>query len=308
MAINYNNVGQELNKADYIVRLIAFLTDTVILGTFMIVVNLVMIVSSYLCTGTIFWGSAGFHISLMLLIVFICSVLYSVVSISVWGATIGKSLMGIEVVTIQGRELTFKQIICREFIGRTLCKLSLFAGFAMVFYNEEGFGFHDKLANTMVVKKGENFMELAVGKEILKDALLKGSDEERYNRIYNRGINAKLSGGAVEFQENQMPATPIDPSQLRMQMSQFAEQAVVPQQMLGFDIYGQQQQNINGYGVMGEVLVEQQMPVMLNDGFLNQEIYMEQTYEMGVYQDALQSVVEEHSLMEECQQHLQFHT
>lgn len=335
MAINYHNIEQELNKADYIVRIIAFLIDTVILGSFTLIVNLLMVVSSYLTSGAIFWGSVGFHTSLMLLIVFISCVLYSVISVCVCGATIGKYLMRIEVVTIQGRELTLKQIICREFIGRTLCKLSLFSGFAMMFYNEEGFGFHDKIAGTMVVKKGEDLMELAVGKEILKKALLENSDEERYNRIYNRGINAKLSGGGrtngEQYQPQESVSVPgesmglhvpqfpehlgvpqqvVTPQHVEGNMSQmgyYQEQYQMPAQELPFlqeipqgEMYGfveQQVMPMDGYGMIPEQVVS-----------VEQQMFMEQAHEMVSYQEALQNVVDEHSLMDECQQQLQFHT
>lgn len=312
MAINYHNVEQELNKADYIVRIMAYLIDVAILGALTILINLIMIVSSYIITDSIFWGTVGYHLALMLLIVIFASMAYGVVSLCSYGATVGKHLMKIEVVSLKGRELTFKQVVTREFVGKTMCKLTGFTGFATMFYNEEGFGLHDKLAGTMVIQKGEDLMELVAEREAVRKVMSQAMDDERYNRIYNRGINARLrgtSGEEVQQQNNwgynqqydQGQVVPNDPSQLRMQMSQFAEQVVVPQ-----DSYIQPMEMYNP-----EYMYEGQPMVMENNipsnNMMQEPMYMGQNYEMGGYQEALQSVVDEQSLMEECQQHLQFH-
>lgn len=288
MAINYHNVGQELNKADYIVRILAFLIDIILLSAFTVLVNLLMVASSYIYNGTAFWISIGYHFCIMLMIVFISCGLYSVIAVATSGATIGKHLMRIEVVTIKGRDLTLKQIICREFIGRTICKITLFSGFAMMFYNEDGFGFHDKLAGTMVVKKGEDLMELAVGKEIIRNALKEGEDAERYNRIYNRGINAKLSGG------NMIMSQPIQQEFQQMNMS-YHQNVVQP--------YGMPVQYSNQY-----VQPQNGMTDGYNANGMYNGVQQPNMMEVYGYQEALQSVVDEHSLMDECQQHVQFYS
>ncbi|WP_017257073.1 RDD family protein [Pedobacter arcticus] len=66
-------------------------------------------------------------------------------------ATIGKKLLSIKVVNMQGLNPSLKQNINRN-ISKIISTLPLFAGYFYLFLNKQQQTLHDKLANTLVVK------------------------------------------------------------------------------------------------------------------------------------------------------------
>jgi uncharacterized RDD family membrane protein YckC len=71
-------------------------------------------------------------------------------------ATIGKMVLGIEVVNEEGGKISFKQATGR-FLGKILSVVLFFIGFIMVAFTEKKQGLHDKLANTYVIKSKMDF-------------------------------------------------------------------------------------------------------------------------------------------------------
>lgn len=68
------------------------------------------------------------------------------------GATLGKQAMGIKVVTASGQPIDYKTAALR-YIGYIISGLALGLGFIWVLFDEKKQGWHDKIANTYVVKK-----------------------------------------------------------------------------------------------------------------------------------------------------------
>lgn len=66
-------------------------------------------------------------------------------------ATIGKKLLAIKVVNMQGLTPSLKQNINRN-ISKIISVLPLFAGYFYLFLNKQQQTLHDKVANTLVVK------------------------------------------------------------------------------------------------------------------------------------------------------------
>jgi uncharacterized RDD family membrane protein YckC len=76
--------------------------------------------------------------------------LYPMVFWMLTGQTIGKAVMGLRVVQIQGKPITFS-VALRRLVGYYLSALFLFLGFLWVFVDDRRQGWHDKLAGTCVV-------------------------------------------------------------------------------------------------------------------------------------------------------------
>lgn len=192
-----NIMQEEVKKADYFVRFIAYLIDTLVMSAVAIIINVIVLVVGLIFIGTEYLSLLLFHISWVVLLVACTNLLYKVISISVWGATLGKYIMKIEVISTKGKDLTFWQILCREVIGKNISKFILGTGFALVLVDEKRRALHDCIASTLVIAVEEDPMKLAIGKELEKRNQSILSDDIRFNKIYNYGINSKLSGGAV---------------------------------------------------------------------------------------------------------------
>lgn len=67
------------------------------------------------------------------------------------GQTLGKRIFGLKVVHISGRSLGLSQAFVR-WIGYFLCALSLSIGFFWIAFDKNKRGWHDRIANSFVVK------------------------------------------------------------------------------------------------------------------------------------------------------------
>ena len=67
------------------------------------------------------------------------------------GATIGKNVMKIKVVTTEGKPVNYQKAIIR-YLGYIVSGLPVFLGFLWVLWDDKKQGFHDKIAGTVVVK------------------------------------------------------------------------------------------------------------------------------------------------------------
>ena len=71
---------------------------------------------------------------------------------SVKQATLGKMVLGLKVTDINGKKISFARATGRYF-AKILSAIILFIGFIMVAFTEKKQGLHDKLADTLVVRK-----------------------------------------------------------------------------------------------------------------------------------------------------------
>jgi uncharacterized RDD family membrane protein YckC len=69
-----------------------------------------------------------------------------------YGATPGKMILGLKIISNDLQPLTYGQAIGRYF-GYVLSSLLLFGGFIMIAFRKDNRGLHDILANTRVVYK-----------------------------------------------------------------------------------------------------------------------------------------------------------
>lgn len=67
------------------------------------------------------------------------------------GATLGKQVMKIKVVTENGKALDYKTATLR-YLGYFVSSVALFVGFLWIVWDEKKQGWHDKIARTVVIK------------------------------------------------------------------------------------------------------------------------------------------------------------
>ena len=77
--------------------------------------------------------------------------IYAILMLNYYGATLGKRLLGIKVVSENGKRPSILDLIIRESIGKFLSTIVLGLGFILAGFDKKKQGWHDKLAKTVVV-------------------------------------------------------------------------------------------------------------------------------------------------------------
>ncbi len=67
------------------------------------------------------------------------------------GKTIGKKIIGIEVISATGGKITLRQAIKRELLGKILSGILMGTGFFIVIFSKNKQALHDKIAKTFVI-------------------------------------------------------------------------------------------------------------------------------------------------------------
>jgi len=170
--------GYQGYYAGFASRLLAMIIDTVILV--LVYVGLTWFISvsvKFLPIGRVF----GFSLSALLgeegsgqlvstetvIAVFTLStIVYYVFFWMMTGQTLGMMLLGLRVVTVEGRRLTVWRAILR-FLGYMIAALPFFLGFAWILVDNRRQGWHDKIAGTYVAyiwaaKPDERFLVSAM--------------------------------------------------------------------------------------------------------------------------------------------------
>ncbi len=127
-------------------RVIAFILDGLIAATFAKTIT--------------FFALKGFHLTGTKEVVLTYAVSFVVIPLLYWtfltlqlGATPGKKMMGLRIVTVaHTTDLTLKQMLLREVVGRWASLLPLGLGYLWVSWDKERKTFHDMIAGTRVVE------------------------------------------------------------------------------------------------------------------------------------------------------------
>jgi uncharacterized RDD family membrane protein YckC len=93
-------------------------------------------------------GVVGVLLGLVIGIVYWCGM-----ESSARQATLGKMAVGIKVTDLNGNRISFGRALGRYF-AKIISAIILLIGFLMVAWTEKKQGLHDKIAGTLVVKKG----------------------------------------------------------------------------------------------------------------------------------------------------------
>lgn len=80
---------------------------------------------------------------------------YFVLTTKLLAQTLGKMIMGLRVVLLNGEPLDWKSVIFREWIGRYISAVFML-GYIVIAFNPKKQGFHDMFSDTVVVLEKRN--------------------------------------------------------------------------------------------------------------------------------------------------------
>ncbi len=129
-----------VERAGFWIRFVALLVDSLILS----VVASILIAPLYLILGE---SGAGVGYFIYLIIALVYAPYFWVTR----GATPGKQLLGLRVVSTTGGPLTVGQAIVR-YLGYIVSGAVCYIGFIWAAFDDNKQGWHDKIANTYVIK------------------------------------------------------------------------------------------------------------------------------------------------------------
>ena len=145
------NESNEIFYAGFFARFAAFITD-------MLFVNLLLIPVRVICFFTSLGSPAPFMDTPVFfsktpfdLLVWAFTALYFILLTRLRGATFGKSLFRLKVVSCEERDLTWIEVIFRETAGRFLSTVILMIGYLMMIPDREKQALHDMLSDTRVI-------------------------------------------------------------------------------------------------------------------------------------------------------------
>ena len=137
----------EFEYAGFWIRVGASAIDTVILLMFILPISMMIYGDAFWENESLLMGPADFLVNW---------VSPAVVTIVFWlykSATPGKMMLGLKVVhSDTGEPLSLGQAIGR-YLGYIVAMIPLFIGFVWVGFDKKKQGWHDKLANSIVIKK-----------------------------------------------------------------------------------------------------------------------------------------------------------
>lgn len=152
---NIQQVGQTnipvppVKYAGFGIRWVAFIVDGLIIG-----IPLFLIYLTIFSLNTFSVPEDDIIIPIIQTIInLIFTYSYFIITTYFKGATFGKMMVGIHVVSADGSRPSFGGIFLRETVGRFLSGLLLFIGYIMVFFTQKKQSLHDKIAKTVVIYK-----------------------------------------------------------------------------------------------------------------------------------------------------------
>ncbi len=138
-----NEASKEVyTKGTLIERLTAFMIDEAVLLIPLLLIQYIVLTLTSLPSRNI--------ISIILQVILIYG--YNILFIAKDGATIGKKMMRLKVVTVKYGKVNFTHAVIRETVGKWISELVFELGYLWVLINKKRQGWHDTIAGTLVVK------------------------------------------------------------------------------------------------------------------------------------------------------------
>lgn len=150
--------------AGFFVRLAAYLLDSFIVGAALLMVRIPIWISEWISPDNIVVRDLIFSYSLADIVLYVLGVLYFIILTYKTGATVGKRMLHIRVVSAEDRKLTLFEVIYRETVGRFLSALVANVGYFMIGIHKDKRGLHDLLSDTKVIYYHEKkvYVETAI--------------------------------------------------------------------------------------------------------------------------------------------------
>ena len=137
--------------AGFFVRLTAFLVDMIIVNAALLVIRIPMWILSLNSPDNVLVRDFIFQYSIIDIVCYLLTVLYFTLLTYYTGATLGKKLFQLRVVSTEERKMTFFEVLYRESIGRFLSGVIMNLGYLLILAQKEHRGIHDLLADTSVI-------------------------------------------------------------------------------------------------------------------------------------------------------------
>lgn len=145
-----NNTDNQVH-AGFFVRLAAYLIDSLIVSVALLFVRIPFWISSWISPDNVVVKDLIFTYSIEDIVVYALGALYFIMLTYRTGATVGKRLLHLQVVSVENRNVTLFEVIYRETVGRFLAALIANIGYFMIAVHGEKRGLHDLLSDTAVV-------------------------------------------------------------------------------------------------------------------------------------------------------------
>ena len=145
-----NNMDNQVH-AGFFVRLAAYLIDSLIVSVALLTVRIPFWISSWISPDNVVVRDLIFTYSIEDIVLYIVGTLYFIVLTYRTGATVGKRLLHLQVVSLEERKVTLFEVVYRETVGRFLAALIANIGYFMIAVHGEKRGLHDLLSDTAVV-------------------------------------------------------------------------------------------------------------------------------------------------------------
>lgn len=135
----------------FFVRLAAYLVDLIISGLALVIIKLPMFFVKLGNPDMILVQPFFFNYSVWDIFIYLLATSYFIILTYTTGATLGKRLFNLKVVSADGEKLSLLDVIYRETIGRYLCSVIIYVGYLLVGLDKEKKGLHDMLCDTRVI-------------------------------------------------------------------------------------------------------------------------------------------------------------
>ena len=154
MQNNYNSDGNgnlQWVSAGFVVRLVAYTLDVLIVGIGVSVIKAPFWIGSLLLQAPFWSRNLLFQYSLLDIIGYLSGVIYFILMTYYSGNTLGKKIMNLRVVSGKSNHMTWMQVIYRETIGRFLSGVIYGVGYLLILGDPDKRALHDRLADTKVI-------------------------------------------------------------------------------------------------------------------------------------------------------------
>lgn len=145
------NESNEIPYAGFFVRAAAFITDMLLVNLLLMPARIVHFFTAFGSPASFMDRPVFFSKSPFDLFVWVVTVFYFILMTKLRGATLGKSIFRLKVVSCEERNLTWVEVIFRETAGRFLSSVILMIGYILIIPDEEKQALHDMLSDTRVI-------------------------------------------------------------------------------------------------------------------------------------------------------------
>ena len=145
------NESKEIPYAGFWVRLAAYTLDMLFVSLLLLAVRIPHFFGGIGRPGSLLNRPVFFTKTVYEILLYLAQSLYFILLTRLRGATLGKSLFRLKVVSAEDRDLTWIEVIFRETVGRFLSSVILMIGYILIIPDQEKRALHDMLSDTRVI-------------------------------------------------------------------------------------------------------------------------------------------------------------